>query len=282
MGYFSVSNWTTEKETRYGGKEIYPRVGKLAIHGLFWIVLLVTLLTQFPLGTVGAGERGIRTRFGAVTGDVLGEGLYFRMPFVEKVVKVTVRVQKEQTKADAASKDLQTVTSDVALNFRLEPNKVDDIYKELGVEYKENVIAPALQEVVKATTAKFTAEELVAKREQVAQDITVGLRDRLQKRGIVVEQFSVVNFDFSKSFNEAIENKVSAEQNAQASRNKLEQVKYEAQAEIEKAKGKAEAIRVEAQALKDNPEVSQLRAIEKWDGKLPTYTGGATPLINIK
>jgi len=240
------------------------------------------MISQFPLGTVNAGQRGIRLRFGAVTNDVLNEGLYVRIPFVEQIVVMEVRIQKEQVKADAASKDLQTVQSDVALNYHIEPSKVALVYQQLGRSYNESLIAPALQEAVKASTAKFTAEELVSKRAVVSEDIKIILREKLEKRGIIVDDFAIVNFDFSKAFNEAIESKVTAEQNALASKNKLEQIKFEAEQEVAKSKGRAEAIKIESDALRDNPQVLELRKIEKWDGKLPQVTGSSTPLINIK
>jgi prohibitin 2 len=255
---------------------------KIVIGVIALIFLIILIVAAFPFGTINAGERGIRLRFGAPTGEVLNEGLYFRIPFVESVTKVNVQVQKEQTKADAASRDLQTVNSDVALNFRLEPNKVVTIYRELGSEYKANVITPALQESMKAATAKYTAEELITKRGQVAQDVMTVLRERLQPRGIIVEGFSIVNFDFSQAFNQAIENKVSAEQNALAAQNKLKQIEYEAQQQVTQAKGEAEAISVKSAALRSNPEVLQLEAIQKWDGKLPQYNSGELPFITVK
>jgi regulator of protease activity HflC (stomatin/prohibitin superfamily) len=134
---------------------------------------------------------------------------------------------------------------------------------------------------VKATTAKFTAEELITKREEVRDAIKGLLTEKLAGTGLKVEQLSIINFDFSTSFNNAIEAKVTAEQNALAAKNKLDQVKYEAQQAIEEARGKASALQIEAQAINTNPQIIQLRAIEKWDGKLPQVTSGATPFINI-
>lgn len=245
------------------------------------VVGLILLANLNPVGQVEAGQRGVQLRFGAVTGTVLNEGLYFRIPFVERVVNIEVRVQKEEVSADAASKDLQTVDSDVALNFRIEPAKVALVYQEVGPLYRERLIAPALQEAVKSSTAKFTAEELITKRSQVSDDIKNILKAKLEPRGIIVEDFAIVNFSFSKAFNEAIESKVTAEQNALAARNKLEQIKFEADQEVEKARGRAEAITIEAQALRSNPEVLELRKIEKWDGKLPQVTGVNEPIISL-
>lgn len=245
------------------------------------VFVAILFFTSFA-GTVGAGERGIRLRFGAVTGESLPEGLYFKIPMIERVVIMDVKIQKAETEATAASKDLQTVSSIVALNYHLDPSRVGDIYQEVGIFYAERLIAPSLQESVKASTAKFTAEELVTKREAVREEIKTALRAKLENQGIMVDEFNIVDFQFSVAFDQAIEAKVTAEQSALAAKNKLEQVKFEAEQRIAEAKGKAEAIRVESDALRDNPMVLQLRALEKWDGVLPLVQGGQTmPFIDL-
>jgi prohibitin 2 len=247
------------------------------------IIALGVLFIANPFGTVGAGERGILLRFNAVTGKIYDEGLYFRWPFIERVIKVDTKIQKEQVDATAASKDLQTVRSDVAFNFHINPAKVASIYQEVGVDYKQRIIDPTLQESVKASTAKFTAEELITKRELVREETKVLLRAKLEPRGIMVDEFNIVNFGFSGSFNSAIEAKVTAEQQALAAKNKLEQIKFEAEQRIAEAKGKAEAIRVESDALRSNPAILELRALEKWDGVLPQVTGGGgIPFLNLQ
>lgn len=247
---------------------------------VFSIIALVILIFN-TLVIVNAGHVGVVTRFGAVQRAV-NPGLNGKVPFIEGVKVVDTRVQKDQVDADAASKDLQTVKASVALNYRLQPDMVDELYQVVGLEYKERVIDPAIQESVKASTAKFTAEELITKREAVRDDIKTHLKNKLDFRGIIVDEFNITNFDFSPSFNVAIESKVTAEQNALAAKNKLEQIKFEAQQSIESAKGKAEAIRIEAAALKENPQLLELRSIEKWDGKLPTFMGqGAVPFVNV-
>lgn len=245
-------------------------------------VALILLSALWPFGTIGAGERGVLLRWNAVTGHVYGEGLFMRIPVSDRIIVMDVQVQKEQIEATAASKDLQSVTSIVALNFHINPDKVSTIYQDVGVEYKTRLIDPALQESVKASTAKYTAEELITKREQVREEIRNHVKDKLASRGIEVDDFNIVDFSFSESFNQAIEAKVTAEQSALAAKNKLEQIKFEADQKIAEARGKAEAMRVESEALKSNPQVLELRAIEKWDGRLPTVTGGATPFVNLQ
>jgi regulator of protease activity HflC (stomatin/prohibitin superfamily) len=256
---------------------------KFKFFPIIMVVVLLTLVLSFPFGTVGAGERGIQLRFGAVTGKIFGEGLYFRIPFVEQVEKIDVKIQKDEVEASAASKDLQTVSSIVALNYHLAPSEVALLYQEVGIQYNARIIAPALQETVKAATAQFTAEELITKRPEVREEIKKLLVEKLEQRGILLDDFNIVSFDFSRTFNDAIEAKVTAEQEALAAKNKLERVKFEAQQKIEEAKGKAEAITIESQALRNNPQVLQLRALEKWDGKLPQFLGSDTiPFLNIK
>ena len=250
----------------------------LAVGG---VIILLILIIFSPFGIVGAGERGIQLRFGAVTGKVWGEGLYFKIPLIESVKTVDVKIQKEEAAVSAASRDLQTVTSKVALNYHVDPKKVADIYQSIGTDYKARLIDPYMQEAVKATTAQFTAEELITKREMVREAVKTSLRTKFADSGILVDEFNIVDFEFSKSFNEAIEAKVTAEQNALAAKNKLEQIKFESEQAIASSKGKAEAQRIEGEALRANPQVIELRAIEKWDGKLPQYMTGTVPFVNL-
>lgn len=256
------------------------------ILGTSLFVLLVVAASSF--GTIGAGERGVRTRFGAVAGDVVGEGLYFKLPFIENVQKMDVKIQKDQTDATAASKDLQDVSTTVAVNYHLDPSKVVNIFQNIGLSYKKDttvadrMISPAIQESVKASTARYTAEELITRREDVRNDVKQLLVAKLEPRGIIVDELNIINFNFSESFNRAIEAKVTAEQDALAARNKLAQIEFEAQQAVAEARGKAEAITIESQALRDNPQVLELRALEKWNGVLPQVTGGSVPFINIK
>ena len=245
------------------------------------LVAIFVLITQFPLGTVGAGERGVLLRFEAVTGKVYDEGLYFRIPFIERVVIMDVQIQKDEVEANGASKDLQSVSSRIALNYHLAHENVARVYQEVRQDYRERIIGPAIQESVKAATAQFTAEELITNRAEVRDKMQEILTEKLTNRGILIDSFNIVHFDFSDSFNSAIEAKVTAEQEALAAKNKLEQVKFEAQQKIEEARGKAEAISIEAQALRSNPAVLELRALEKWDGVLPKVTGESVPFISI-
>ncbi len=243
-------------------------------------VLALTLILG-TFGTIGAGERGILLQFGAVKDKVFNEGLYFKIPFIQSVVKIDVRIQKDEVPASASSKDLQIVTSKIAINYHLSPDKVNSIWQDVGRDYNSRIIAPSIQEAVKSVTAKFTAEELIVKREEVKDQIKINLAERLIKNNIVVDEINITAFDFSQAFNEAIEAKVTAEQLKLKAEMDLERIIIEASQRVAESEGKATAIRIEAQALSANPRVVELRWIEKWDGKTPTYWGGASPFIGI-
>lgn len=264
----------------YNKEEDTLKVRKIILHSVGLVVLSGVLFGSF--GTISAGAKGIKTRFGAVTGKIYDAGLYVKFPFIEQVVSMDVQTQKVETAASAASSDLQDVTSTIAVNYSVDPTQVAKIYQSIGTYFKSRVIDPAIQETVKSSTANFTAEELVTKRETVKEQIQVALTKKLDGFGIKVEALSIINFSFSSSFNQAIEAKVTAEQNALAAKNKLAQVQFEAQQAIEEATGKAKALQIEGQALQSNPQVLQIRAIEKWNGVMPQVTGSAMPFINLK
>ncbi len=256
-----------------------------------WLALLIgtaiVVLILNPFVTIGAGERGVVLNFGAVQKRIMGEGLHLRIPIVQTVVKMDVRVQKEQVIAEAASADMQDATSTIALNYHVAPDKVNTVYQEIGLSYKERIIDPTMQEAVKAITARFTAVELITQREKVRADILTLLRERLQVFNILVDDFSVVNFKFSPQFAAAIESKQTAEQLALKAQRDLERIKIEAEQKITAARAEAEALRVQKENI--SPMLVELRqieaslkAIEKWDGKMPAVTGGAMPFIDIK
>ena len=255
--------------------------GRRWVWAVIIVIAVIVMIVNSPFGTVGAGERGVQLRFGAVTGKVFDEGLYFRIPFIEHVQKMDVRIQKDEVAASAASKDLQIVTSKIALNYHLDPDAVNIVWQEVGKNYNSRIIAPSIQEAVKAESAKFTAEELITKREEVKEKIKANLAVRLLKRSIIVDEFNIIDFEFSAAFNTAIEAKVTAEQLKLKADRDLERIVIEAEQKVADAIGKAEAIRIEAVALRQNPQVVELRWIEKWDGKVPLYWGEASPFIGI-
>ena len=248
------------------------------------IILLVGILTLSPFTIIQAGHRGVVVRLGEVSNEILPEGFHLINP-IDEVVQMSVQTQRYETSSSAASKDLQSVTTKIVVNGHLDPSMVNKLYQEIGRDYEEKLIDPAIQEAVKAATAQFTAEELITKRQEVGTVIFESLYERLGKNYIIVESVSIVDFSFSEAFNEAIEAKVTAEQNALAAKNKLEQIKYEAEQRIAEATGEAEAIRIQAEAItsQGGTEYVQLQWIKKWDGALPTTMmgDGADVLLNL-
>ncbi len=247
------------------------------------ILFLFLAMTIRPFAIVNAGERGVLMQFGKVQDKVLGEGLHPIMPIVTSVKRLNVRVQQNTFKSDAASKDLQTITTELAVNWHLDPLQVNKIFQQVGDEKLiiDGIITPAVSEVLKAATAKKTAEEVITKRTELKEEIDNHLENRLASYGIIIDDVSLVNFSFSPEFSRAIESKQIAEQEAKQAEFIAQKATQEAQADINRAKGQAEAQRLQRLTL--TPDLLQKQAIEKWDGRFPTVMSGngALPLINI-
>ncbi len=251
--------------------------------GIIVLVLLVISVIPFfgAWQIVGAGHVGVVTRFGAVQRTV-EPGIIFKVPIFEGVHSMETRTQKEQVDAAAASKDLQEVKSTIALNYHLDGLKAKEVYQQIGTNYRERIIDPAMQEAFKATTAKFTAEELITQREAIKKEAFQLLKWRLEPNHIVVDEFNIVNFDFSESFNAAIEQKQVAQQNVEREKRNLERIAVEADQRRTEAKGVADAQRTLKESGSLSPEYLQYLAVTKWNGQVPLVTGGGgTPLINI-
>lgn len=252
---------------------------KLIGIAIFLLIIMIVLIKTVVI--VGPGQRGILLEFGRVTGTVFGEGLHFIIPFANSAPVMDVRTQKYETDSTSASKDLQDTHTKVALNYHLSPDNVNEIYQTLGIGYADKIIAPAIQEVVKASTARFNAEELITQRPIVKEAIEEGLKERLAPRGIIIETVSITDFQFSRQFTEAIESKVTAQQLALKAENDLKRIKIEAEQAVERAKGEAEAIRIINEELEKSPKYIEFLATQKWDGKLPLATGNGTPFIQL-
>ncbi|MDH3243587.1 MAG: prohibitin family protein [Saprospiraceae bacterium] len=254
---------------------------------LFLVVVIVVAIAFKPWVQVGAGERGVVLNFGAVQEKVLDEGIHFRVPVMQQIILIDIKIQKVVTDAASASSDLQDVALSVALNYHIIPDKANLVYQTIGVEFKERMIDPAIQEVMKAVSARYTAEELITKRPAVSAEMQESLTKRLLLSNISVDAFSIVSFSFSKIFTDAIEAKQTAEQNALKAERDLDRIKVEAQQTIAAATAEAEALRL--QKMNISPDLIELRkieanlkAIEKWNGILPQVTGaGAVPFIGV-
>lgn len=270
---------------RYTMDSILRRIPAGVLIGAGALFFLLVFFT--PWVQVGAGQRGIVMNFGAVQDHVLDEGLHLKIPVMQDVILMDVKVQKVETDAAAASADLQDVSSRVALNYHVVPDKANVVYQRIGIQFRERIIDPAILEVVKAVTAKYTAEELITKRPAVSEAMRLALMERLIENNIAVDAFSIVIFSFSKVFTEAIEAKQTAEQLALKAKRDLDRIRIEAEQKITAAKAEAESLRLQkANISSDLIELrrieANMKAIEKWDGILPQVTGGgAIPLIGL-
>jgi regulator of protease activity HflC (stomatin/prohibitin superfamily) len=268
-------------------KAFKPGGGKGFLALVVLAVIVVALLWLSPFVRIGAGERGVVMNFGAVQDNVLDEGLHFIIPVMQQVVKVDVKVQKSQTDAVAASADIQETRSKIALNYRIQADKANWVYQNIGIQFKDRIIDPAVQEVVKAVTARYTAVNLITKRDKVREEIRELLKERLFAYFITVVDFAIIDFEFSEQFARAIEDKQAAEQRALKAQRDLDRIKIEAEQQVVQATAEAEALRLQKQNIsKDLIELRKIEAaitaIEKWDGVLPKVTAGAVPFIDVK
>lgn len=259
-----------------------------AVIGVFIAFITLIILWVFaPFATVPAGHRGVITSFGAPSAEVYSEGIHWRTPVKDTMHLVDVSTKKANITGDAASKDLQSVHMTVALNYHTRPEAAVTVFRDLGNDPEGRIILPAAQESMKSVAARYTAEELISKRSDVSTAIVAQLRDRMQRHGLTVDEFSITNFRFSKSFDEAIEAKTTAEQLKLKADRDLERIRVEAEQQIAKAKAEAEGLRAQKQEI--TPDLLRLRevenqreAIRKWNGVLPTFTGGGpVPFINM-
>jgi regulator of protease activity HflC (stomatin/prohibitin superfamily) len=260
-------------------KQNVPLSPKSIFAGAIGIVVLLLVMNSFSV--VGAGERGVVfSQISGIRDITLREGLHFKIPFVEEIITMDVRVQKSQTDSPSASKDLQNISSVIAVNFHVDPDRAHKVYQEIGTNFKDRVIDPAVQESVKAVTAGFTAEELIAKRAEVKDKTQASLTARLVKFNILVDELSIVDFSFSSEFNKAIEAKQTAEQRALEAKRDLDRIKIEAEQRVTQARAESEAQSLQRETI--SPILLQLRAIEKWNGVMPQVTGGAMPFLDVK
>ncbi|MBO3460467.1 prohibitin family protein [Aetokthonos hydrillicola Thurmond2011] len=228
----------------------------------------------FPFVVVDAGERGVLMKFGEVQNKILGEGLHLVIPILNKVQKLSIRVQKQQISAEASSKDLQEVYTDVALNWHIIPKEVNLLYQEIGNEIQviDKIINPAVEEVLKAVMAKYTAEEIITNRGEVKAGVDELLTKRLVNYHVAVDDISLVHVHFSQRFSDAVEAKQIAEQEAKRAEFIALKAIKEAEAKVNLARGEAEAQRLIKATLTED--ILRKQTVEKWDGRLPQILNG--------
>jgi len=292
---FKKSNKTPEGEPLEhvgSGPAIGPK--KLVIIAALVTFIVIILVISESVVIVQAGHRGVVLYLGAVENRVLGEGVHFVIPFAEQVVQLEVRTLKYQAEATAASNDLQQVQTVIALNYHLNPADVNKVYQQLGPDYADRVIAPTIQESVKASVAKYNAEELITKRAIVKDVIANTIRNSLSAKDIVVETIFITDFSFSPAFSSQVEDKVVAFQKYLTELNNLRgiqvvanqtvvQAQAQAKANIAKASGESQAIKIITSQLRQDPQYLQWQAINRWNGQLPFSLGGqgAVPFFQL-
>jgi len=253
--------------------------------GIITFIIIIIVMYE-SIVVVQAGHRGVVLYLGAVENRILGEGVHFIIPFAERVIQLEVRTLKFQADATAASNDLQEVASVIALNYHIDPSKANIIYQQLGADYTTRIIAPTIQESVKASVAKFNAEQLITNRETAKATIAQAISRTLSARHILVETVFITDFKFSEAFATQIEQKVVAFQKYLTEQNNLKavqvvanqtvvQAQAQARANVARASGEGQAIKIITEQLKQSPQYLQWQSINRWNGQMPYSLGGS-------
>lgn len=261
------------------------RPGKIVI-GIA-AVLIVLLIGANSFVSVEYGHVGLYKTFGKLNDNTLSPGIHFKIPFIQTVIQVNTQVTKAETDTSASSKDLQPVSTHVAVNYSVNKASAFNLMNNIGGNFDSVIINPAIQEIVKEVTAKYPAEDLITRRDVVSSEISEHLTARLAKYDLIVNDINIVNFKFSEAFNQSIEAKQVAQQQALKAENDLRRIEIEAKQKIAQAQAEAESLRLKKQEV--TPELVQLKqievqekALEKWNGVLPSVTGGATPFVDVQ
>lgn len=228
------------------------------------ILFIAIILFCCSFTTIKSGEIGLKTRFGKITETTLKEGVNFKIPFIEKVTKINIKVQKAEMNIESSTKDLQIVQTNVAVNYRVNENNATTLYKQVGKNYEETILNPAIKESIKSAIAQYNAEEITVNRTAVSQSCLQAIQEKVEKYGIVIEDFNLTDFSFSEEYTKAIEDKQVAEQN-------LEKAKLDAEKKLVEAEATKTANELLQESLSDN--LIKKQFIEKWNGELPKATG---------
>ena len=248
------------------------------------VVLFVLFLIVFqPMTIVGVGERGVKVTLGQTSPVALEEGVHFVMPFISTVKKMNVKTVKANIATMAQSKDIQQARIVYVVNYNLQPENAPKMWRTVGRDYVSVVVMPTVEGIVKDTIGKWNAQDIVANREKVASEVLFKLNEKLGPKYINVSDFQITEIQYSQAFEQAIESKVTAEQEALKAKNKTVQVQEEARQKIIASEAEAKSMAIRAQALTQNKNLVEYEAVQKWDGKLPQYMmGNSVPFVNLK
>lgn len=259
------------KKDGYGNIEGVTKKGVLVICLIVVAIFsFIVLISSFKI--IKSGEVGLRIRFGKIVDSSLTEGINFKVPFIEKIQKVNIKVQKVELNVEASTKDMQLVNTDVAVNYKVLSNSASELYRNVGKDYEEVILMPAIKESIKTAIAQYNAEEITINRAGVSTNCLNAIQSKVEKYGIVIEEFNLVNFNFSAEYTKAIEEKQVAEQQVETAKQKLAKAKIEAEEKEVVANGEAKANKILETTL--TKEILMQQYIEKWDGKLPTTFAG--------
>ena len=257
----------------------------LSVTGILFGLVVVVLLFIFgnPITIVNAGEIGIKQTLGVVSDQSYTEGVHFVTPFISKIHKMNVKTQKTNPATTVFSKDIQQARIEYVVNYNLQPENAYRMYKEVGRDYKNVVLMPVVEGTIKNVIGSWNAQDLIANRTKATSDILFELQTQLKDNYINVTDFQITDIDYSDTFEKAIEEKVTAEQEALKAKNKTVQVEEEAKQKVISAQAEAKSIKIKAEALKQNRDLVSLTIAEKWDGRMPTHVlGNSIPLLDLK
>ena len=256
------------------------KIVKWTIYGFLGLFALITLFSSFY--TVKSTERGVLSTFGKIHDKAVSDGLHLKIPFIQTIQKVNVQQKKFDGTEDSYTRDVQTSEVSYTINYDLVRENVSLLIKNVGADYHTRIVEPYIRSAVKSSFGNFNATQIVENRDKVRHEIEDKLRQTLDRRYFTNIHFQLVNIDFDDQFETAIKEKQVAEQNALKAKNVTIQIEEQAKQTKIKAEAEAEAIRIKANALEKNPRLVEYEAVQKWDGQLPEYTGGAIPFLNIK
>lgn len=256
-------------------------IKRVIVIGVIAIAAIIVLFNCFTI--VSPGHTGVVVTMGSVQEGVLSEGIHFKAPFVQSVEDIDNRIQKLEVNTEAFSKDLQSVSTVLAINYRVDSAKSYSIFKNIGADYENVLVVPAVNEVLKAIVSEYTAEQSVTNRILISEGLVTGLNEKLNEIGLYITDVNIVDFDFSDAFINAIEEKQVAQQQLLKAETEKQTAITNAQAAAEaakiKAEGEAEANKKINESLTDK--VIKNKTIDKWDGKLPKVSGGDGTIIDI-
>ena len=251
-----------------------------AIASIFLLICFLILCNPFVM--VGPGERGIKIKLGEVEPESYGEGLHFIFPFIQKFKTMNVKTQKMTLNTAVYTKDIQQAKITYVVNFNVQPDSVNKLFQEVGIDYKNTILMPVVEGTIKDIIGKWNAQDLIANREKATSDILFKLQEQLTDNYLNITDFQMVEINYSEVFERAIESKVTAEQEALKAKNKTVQVEEEAKQKVIAAEAEAKSMAIRARALSQNKSLVEYEAVQKWDGKMPQYMmGNSVPFINI-